>query len=83
MHLFLYDYTNMPSEIVVFGYTEEGRKCEVYLRGFSICCDVVVDPEYFESAVAMQLTLEKVEFQTAASGKKRCVKDLVVKWEQV
>lgn len=54
MNIFLYDYTNMTSEVLIFGYNEEGRKCEVYLSGFSICCDLVVDSAYFDSGVSMQ-----------------------------
>ena len=53
MNIFLYDYCNSDSEVVLFGYDESSKKCEIKLGGFSICCDLVIDLDYFESAVAM------------------------------
>lgn len=29
MNVFLYDYANAESDIVLFGYTESGKKCEL------------------------------------------------------
>ena len=58
MDLFLYDYTTMSSEVLVFGYDADGHKCEVYLGGFSINCHIILDNTYFDSSVAMHAALE-------------------------
>ncbi len=62
MDLFLYDYTTMGSEVLVFGYDAHGRKCEVYLSGFSINCHLVIDTCYFDSAVALHAALEQIHY---------------------
>ena len=69
MDLFLYDYTTMSSEVLVFGYDSNGRKCEVYLSGFSINCHLVVDPNYFDSSVAMHAAIEQIQYQPMTRGK--------------
>ncbi len=87
MDLFLYDYTTMASEVLVFGYDTQGRKCEVYLSGFSINCHLVIDTCYFDSAVALHAALEQIHYQpmNRAGGKgvpaKRPLKDLILQWE--
>jgi hypothetical protein len=63
MKVFLYDYVNEDSSILLFGYTENQRKCEVRLLDFEISLDLVVDYEFFDTAQALSATIRDLSVQ--------------------
>ena len=42
---------------MLFGYTEDNRKCEIRMSGFDICCDLVVDYDFFDTNQAFTKTI--------------------------
>lgn len=77
MKAFLYDYANDSTEdgrssIILFGYTEERRKCEIKLTGFDVYCDVVGDSDFFPTPQGQTMTLNRIIKDMQRSGSYKC-----------